>query len=79
MGKSKTTQEAELPGSEEQQVSFLSLGNFSRGPVAGHEDSGRLKKMATSHYNSSHGEMRSVSQAFESGLALGLALTKSMW
>lgn len=44
MGKSKTTQEAELPGSEEQQVSFLSLGNFSRGPVAGHEDSGRLKK-----------------------------------
>lgn len=60
-------------------MSLLSLGNFSRGPVARHEDSGRLKKMAISRYNSSHGEIRSVSQAFESGLALGLALTNRMW
>ena len=60
-------------------MSLLSLGNFSRGPVAGHEDSGRLKKLATSLYNSFHREVKSVSQAFESGLVLGLALANRMW
>lgn len=60
-------------------MSLLSLANFSTGPVAGHEDSGRLEKMATSLYNSFHREVKSVSQVFESGLALGLALANRMW